>query len=187
MPTSRSSGRHFTPTLASRTPNAMENRLSELIYDCIEEWSSEAGDDIYGRIVSVTQAGDVASVLLGFDYKPDLPNGWVDIHSLLKLDLTWKTMKQDRHSRESSRMVGSARSDDRVSQEQVEGWPATRPVYALAIPWAIVGSSYGVLRPRVPWCGVSRNGRRSCRRRNGALGEKVCLWGNPEPSANVRS
>lgn len=94
MPTSRSSGRHFTPTLASRTPNAMENRLSELIYDCIEEWSSEAGDDIYGRIVSVTQAGDVACVLLGFDYKPDLPNGWVDIHSLLKLDGTWKTMNK---------------------------------------------------------------------------------------------
>lgn len=67
---------------------------SYLIYDCIENWASEPGDDIGGRIISVTQAGDVASVLLGFDYKPDLSDGWVDIHSLLKLDGTWKIMNK---------------------------------------------------------------------------------------------
>jgi hypothetical protein len=68
--------------------------VSNLIYDCIEDWSSDPGDDIHGRIVSVTQAGDVACVLLGFDYKPDLADGWVDIHSLLKLDGTWKIMNK---------------------------------------------------------------------------------------------
>jgi Putative lumazine-binding len=67
---------------------------SYLIYDCIDDWSSDPGDDIRGRIISVTQAGDVASVLLGFDYKPDLAEGWVDIHSLLKLDGTWKIMNK---------------------------------------------------------------------------------------------
>jgi hypothetical protein len=68
--------------------------VSNLIYDCIENWASEPGDDIEGRIISVTQAGDVASVLLGFDYKPDLSDGWVDIHSLLRLDGTWKIMNK---------------------------------------------------------------------------------------------
>jgi Putative lumazine-binding len=67
---------------------------SELISDCFEDWTSEPGDNIYGRIISVTQAGDVASVLLGFDWKPDLADGWVDIHSLLKLDGTWKIMNK---------------------------------------------------------------------------------------------
>ena len=42
----------------------------------------------------MTQAGDVASVLLGFDYKPNLTEGWVDIHSLLKLGGTWKIMNK---------------------------------------------------------------------------------------------
>ena len=68
--------------------------VSNLIYDCIEDWSSDPGEDIHGRIISVTQAGDVASVLLGFDYKPDLANGWVDIHSLLRLDGTWTIMNK---------------------------------------------------------------------------------------------
>ena len=67
---------------------------SDLIYDCIEDWSSEPGEDIHGRIISVTQAGDVASVLLGFDYKPNLTEGWVDIHSLLNLGGTWKIMNK---------------------------------------------------------------------------------------------
>ena len=68
--------------------------VSKLIYDCIEDWASEPGNDIRGRIISVTQAGDVASVLLGFDYLPDLANGWVDIHSLLKLGDAWKIMNK---------------------------------------------------------------------------------------------
>jgi hypothetical protein len=69
--------------------------VSKLIYDCLDDWSSgPPGDDIGGRIISVTQAGDVACVLLGFDYKPDLGDGWVDIHSLLKLDGTWKIMNK---------------------------------------------------------------------------------------------
>jgi hypothetical protein len=31
-----------------------------LIADCFAEWTSPHGDRIYGRIISVTQAGDVA-------------------------------------------------------------------------------------------------------------------------------
>ena len=65
------------------------------IYDSVDEWGTDQdGANIYGRIISVTQAGDVACVVLGFDYKPDLSDGWVDIHSLLKLDGTWKIMNK---------------------------------------------------------------------------------------------
>ena len=60
-----------------------------LIADCLEEWSSQPGLGIHGRVISVIQAGDVANVLLGFDYTPDLADGWVDCHSLLKLDGRW--------------------------------------------------------------------------------------------------
>lgn len=44
-----------------------------------------------GRIIQVTQCGDVAVVVLGFDAEdPDFR--WLDIHTLLKLDGTWKIM-----------------------------------------------------------------------------------------------
>jgi hypothetical protein len=43
-----------------------------------------------GRIISVTQAGDVANVLLGFD-RPSRPaESPVDFHSLLRIDGKWK-------------------------------------------------------------------------------------------------
>jgi hypothetical protein len=69
--------------------------VSHRIYDGIDEWGPDPGDPpIHGRIISVTQAGDVACVLLGFDWTPDPSDGWVDIHSLLKLDGTWKIMNK---------------------------------------------------------------------------------------------
>ena len=75
---------------------AFTERVGELqswrIYDRVEEWGPTDLDDpsVYGRIIDVTQAGEVACVVLGFDWKPDLSDGWVDIHQLLKLDGTWK-------------------------------------------------------------------------------------------------
>jgi hypothetical protein len=84
----------FHPDARITFTDADGELASELIYDCIEEWSSEPGIGIDGRIISVTQAGDVASVLLGFDYTPDLSNGWVDIHSLLRIDGSWKIMNK---------------------------------------------------------------------------------------------
>ena len=50
----------------------------------------------YGRIISVTQAGDVASVLLGFDDTADPADptyahgSWVDFHTLLRVNGVWK-------------------------------------------------------------------------------------------------
>jgi|KBSMisStandDraft_5_1062788.scaffolds.fasta_scaffold1145302_2 hypothetical protein len=65
------------------------------IYDSVDEWGTDQdGANIYGRIISVTQAGDVASVLLGFDYLPNPSDGWIDIHSLLKIEGTWKIMNK---------------------------------------------------------------------------------------------
>jgi putative lumazine-binding protein len=41
-----------------------------LLADCFEGWAT-ANSHIEGRIISVTQAGDVANVLLGFDNPSD--------------------------------------------------------------------------------------------------------------------
>ena len=49
-----------------------------------------------GRIISVTQAGDIANVLLGFDDVSDPADGnylhgsWVDFHTLLRINGVWK-------------------------------------------------------------------------------------------------
>lgn len=56
---------------------------------------SGGGGHVEGRVLQVIQAGDVAVVLLGFDgYDkngvPDSP--WVDFHTLLRLNGSWKIM-----------------------------------------------------------------------------------------------
>ena len=57
------------------------------------------GRRITGRIISVTQAGDVASVLLGFDSSRGKDFSWVDFHNLLRIDGVWKiTNKTATHS-----------------------------------------------------------------------------------------
>ena len=61
-----------------------------LLADAFEAWASERGHAIVGRIISVTQAGDIASVLLGFDDTNDLSGGWVDLHALIRTDGIWK-------------------------------------------------------------------------------------------------
>ncbi len=60
-----------------------------LIADSFEEWAS-GKSLIVGRIISVTQAGDVASVVLGFDSPAGPSESWVDIHALLRIDGIWK-------------------------------------------------------------------------------------------------
>src|SRR5438309_5302639 len=52
----------------------------ELIADRIPRWAVPTKRTIVGRVISVTQAGDVAGVLLGFDNADDLADSWVDIH-----------------------------------------------------------------------------------------------------------
>jgi len=68
-----------------------------LLTDLFERWASPPPAKIAGRIISVTQAGDVASVLLGFDDVSDEsdPNyrhmrSWVDFHALLRINGVWK-------------------------------------------------------------------------------------------------
>lgn len=56
-----------------------------------EGWAAAEWGHIEGRIIEVIQAGDVAVVVLGFDAE-DPANCWVDIHTLLRLDGTWKIM-----------------------------------------------------------------------------------------------
>jgi len=61
-----------------------------LLADAFKAWATEPGHAIVGRIISVTQAGDIASVLLGFDDTNDLSGGWVDLHALIRIDGIWK-------------------------------------------------------------------------------------------------
>jgi hypothetical protein len=77
-----------------------EGRLHKrLIRELFERWATEPRSRISGRIVSVTQAGDVANVLLGFDSASGPASSWVDFHSLLRVDGVWKiTNKTATHS-----------------------------------------------------------------------------------------
>jgi hypothetical protein len=65
-----------------------------LIADSFEEWATPPAQRIVRTVLSVTQAGDIASVLLGFDNADDLSDGWVDLHTLLRTDGAWKIMNK---------------------------------------------------------------------------------------------
>ena len=69
-----------------------------LLADRFERWA--AGNRLMeGRVIAVTQAGDVASVLLGLDNPADPSDSWVDMHALLRLNGVWKiTNKTATHS-----------------------------------------------------------------------------------------
>lgn len=70
----------------------------DLISDRFERWST-SNRLVKGRFISVTQAGDIASVLLGFDNPEDLSDSWVDVIALIKVDGVWKiTNKTAAHS-----------------------------------------------------------------------------------------
>jgi hypothetical protein len=59
------------------------------IRECFEGWATPQAR-IDGRIISVTQAGDIANVLLGFDNVDEPTNSWVDLHNLIRVDGIWK-------------------------------------------------------------------------------------------------
>jgi hypothetical protein len=70
----------------------------DLLTDCFERWAATKRH-IVGRFLSVTQAGDVANVLLGFDNPADPSRSWVDFHTLLRINGIWKiTNKTATHS-----------------------------------------------------------------------------------------
>ena len=70
-----------------------------LIKDSFEGWAKPAMGRADGRIISVTQAGDIASVLVGWDRPDDMANSYVDLHNLIRLDGQWKiTNKTATHS-----------------------------------------------------------------------------------------
>ena len=64
--------------------------------DTFSKWATPGPRKVRGRIISVTQAGDAANVLLGFDTTdqsgtwlgPEV--SWVDFHSLLRINGVWK-------------------------------------------------------------------------------------------------
>jgi hypothetical protein len=55
--------------------------------------------DVVGRIISVTQVGDAASVQLSFDSATGKSHEWIDFHNLLRISGVWKiTNKTATHS-----------------------------------------------------------------------------------------
>ena len=66
------------------------------IQDVFDQWTSDYMPKGWThRILSVTQAGDVASVLLEMHVADDPPGaGWVDLHALLRIDGVWKDMNK---------------------------------------------------------------------------------------------
>lgn len=68
------------------------------LIDLFDSWAA-TGSHIQGRFLSVTQAGDVANVLLGFDTPAGPSASWVDMHTLLRINGVWKiTNKTATHS-----------------------------------------------------------------------------------------
>jgi ketosteroid isomerase-like protein len=69
------------------------------ISECFEGWASPPSSGVVGRIISVTQVGDAASVHLSWDLEPDKSSGFLDFHSMLRIDGVWKiTNKAATHS-----------------------------------------------------------------------------------------
>lgn len=61
--------------------------------------TSNASSEVVGRIVSVTQVGDVASVYIVWDNTSKPNQVWHDLHNLIKVDGIWKiTNKTATHS-----------------------------------------------------------------------------------------
>jgi len=58
--------------------------------DCYQEWAGTPNPDVVGRIITVTQAGDIANVLLGWDHPDQNADSWVDLQNLIRLDGVWK-------------------------------------------------------------------------------------------------
>src|ERR1051325_8993321 len=68
-----------------------------LISESFEKWAGPPSWGVVGRIISVSQVGDAASVQLSFD--SDKIGGWIDFHNLLRINGVWKiTNKTATHS-----------------------------------------------------------------------------------------
>jgi hypothetical protein len=62
-------------------------------------WAAPPSWDVVGRIVSVTQVGDVASVQIVWDRTSIPSDVWIDFHNLIRIDGIWKiTNKTAAHS-----------------------------------------------------------------------------------------
>jgi hypothetical protein len=67
---------------------------------------------IAGRFIAVVQAGDLATVLLGFDSAEGSAASWVDVHTLLRIDGAWKiTNKTATHSSRAGEGAAPSRED----------------------------------------------------------------------------
>jgi ketosteroid isomerase-like protein len=73
-----------------------------LISEAFDAWAAPPSSGIVGRLISVTQVGDAATVQLSFDAESDKRSGWIDFHNLLRIDGVWKiTNKTAVHSSRS--------------------------------------------------------------------------------------
>ncbi|RUR31414.1 nuclear transport factor 2 family protein [Vreelandella nanhaiensis] len=71
---------------------------TDLISDRFERWA-DSQRAVKSRFIAVTQAGEVANVILGFDNSDNLEDSWVDVIALVKVDGAWKiTNKTAAHS-----------------------------------------------------------------------------------------
>lgn len=71
---------------------------TDLISDRFDRWA-DSHRAVMSRFITVTQAGEVASVLLGFDNNDNLEDSWVDVIALVKINGAWKiTNKTAAHS-----------------------------------------------------------------------------------------
>ena len=82
---------HPSARISWQTPDGQVHEA--LIADGIDGWATW-NIHVTGRILTVFQAGDVAVVALGFDADTGPQDCWVDIHSLLRIDGTWKIMNK---------------------------------------------------------------------------------------------
>jgi len=65
------------------------------VTESLTEWTGEDfTKDWEHRVLAVTQAGDVASVLLEMHSASDPAQAWVDVHALLRIEGAWKDMNK---------------------------------------------------------------------------------------------
>jgi hypothetical protein len=65
------------------------------LWDGFDGWAGpDSTKDWVYRILSVTQAGDVASVILEMHSDSEPDNAWVDVHALLRVDGKWRDMNK---------------------------------------------------------------------------------------------
>ena len=75
-----------------------DGRLTKnLISENFALWAATPSWGVVGRIVSVTQVGDVASVQIVWD-RTSIPDVWIDFHNLIKIGGISKIAQQARHA-----------------------------------------------------------------------------------------